>query len=159
MDISDPQIRLAAVLAESISVLDLNIRVTNSLEAAGILTIRDLLMRRPEELLSIDHFGEKTLIDVYAALNFLGFRVPRRLPKVAGGRKANQAALRKSPDLVLDRCIRDLMIVVNNLLDENQDNPHAANLLWVISYCRSRQLPPDAEEEAREFAELVSSPA
>jgi len=50
------------------------VRTTNCLEEKGIFTVRDLLNTTPEELLSISNFGEKTLEEVYAALEKIGFR-------------------------------------------------------------------------------------
>ena len=54
-------------------------RTVNHLERLGILTLGQLLSSTREELLAIRNFGEKTLADVYARLEDLGFfRVDRR---------------------------------------------------------------------------------
>jgi len=53
--------------------IGLAVRTTNCLEERGIFTVRDLLNSRPETLLSIANFGEKTLEEVYHALEKLGF--------------------------------------------------------------------------------------
>ncbi len=53
--------------------IGLAVRTTNCLEERGIFTVRDLLNSRPETLLSIANFGEKTLEEVYQALEKLGF--------------------------------------------------------------------------------------
>lgn len=53
--------------------IGLAVRTTNCLEERGIFTVRDLLNSRPETLLSIANFGEKTLEEVYLALEKLGF--------------------------------------------------------------------------------------
>jgi DNA-directed RNA polymerase subunit alpha len=59
--------------------IGLTVRTTNCLEERGIFTVRDLLNCRPEDLLSISNFGEKTLEEVYKALEEIGFsRVRRR---------------------------------------------------------------------------------
>ena len=57
----------------SIAEMGLSVRTTNCLEETGILTVRDLLKATPRRLLSISNFGEKTLEEVYAALEELGF--------------------------------------------------------------------------------------
>jgi DNA-directed RNA polymerase subunit alpha len=53
--------------------IGLSVRTTNCLEERGIFTVRDLLHCRPEDLLSISNFGEKTLEEVYKALDDIGF--------------------------------------------------------------------------------------
>jgi DNA-directed RNA polymerase subunit alpha len=62
----------------SIAEMGLSVRTTNCLEETGILTVRDLLNATPRRLLSISNFGEKTLEEVYAALEELGFYRPSR---------------------------------------------------------------------------------
>ncbi len=57
----------------SIAEMKLSVRTTNCLEETGILTVRDLLNATPRRLLSISNFGEKTLDEVYDALELLGF--------------------------------------------------------------------------------------
>ena len=65
----------------SIAEMGLSVRTTNCLEETGILTVRDLLKATPKRLLSISNFGEKTLGEVYAALEKLGFYRPSRQPE------------------------------------------------------------------------------
>ena len=67
------QKELEKKLGWSTAELGLSVRTTNCLDEQGICTIGDLLGRRPEELLRIANFGEKTLEDVYKALEKLGF--------------------------------------------------------------------------------------
>ena len=62
----------------SIAEMGLSVRTTNCLEETGILTVRDLLHATPRRLLGISNFGEKTLEEVYAALEELGFSRPSR---------------------------------------------------------------------------------
>jgi DNA-directed RNA polymerase subunit alpha len=57
------------------------VRTTNCLEERGIFTVRDLLNSTPDQLLSIANFGEKTLEEVYKALESVGFYRPHRRPK------------------------------------------------------------------------------
>lgn len=56
--------------------IGLMVRTTNCLEERGIFTVRDLLNTTRQELLSINNFGEKTLDEVYRALEKIGFRRP-----------------------------------------------------------------------------------
>jgi DNA-directed RNA polymerase subunit alpha len=53
--------------------IGLTVRTTNCLEERGIFTVRDLLQCTRNDLLSISNFGEKTLEEVYAALEKIGF--------------------------------------------------------------------------------------
>ena len=56
--------------------IGLSVRTTNCLEEKGIFTVEDLLNSTPDELLSISNFGEKTLEEVYKALEGIG--LPRK---------------------------------------------------------------------------------
>ena len=67
-------------LEMSTAEIGLSVRTTNCLEERGIFTVNDLLHCRPEELLSISNFGEKTLEEVYKALESIGFYRPGRQP-------------------------------------------------------------------------------
>ncbi len=62
----------------SIAEMGLSVRTTNCLEETGILTVRDLLNATPRRLMKISNFGEKTLDEVYDALEQLGFFRPGR---------------------------------------------------------------------------------
>ena len=74
---ADEEARLRRERLElSIAEMELTVRTTNCLEESGILTVRDLLNATPKRLLSISNFGEKTLDEVYAALEKLGFYRP-----------------------------------------------------------------------------------
>ncbi len=57
----------------SIAEIGLPVRTTNCLEENGIFTVEDLLNTKPEKLLGISNFGEKTLQEVYKALAKIGF--------------------------------------------------------------------------------------
>ena len=63
----------AEKLELSTAEIGLMVRTTNCLEERGIFTVRDLLNTTREELLSISNFGEKTLEEVYKALEAIGF--------------------------------------------------------------------------------------
>lgn len=58
--------------------IGLAVRTTNCLEEKGIFTVRDLLKSTPKDLLSISNFGEKTLEEVYSALETIGYERPNR---------------------------------------------------------------------------------
>ena len=53
--------------------IGLSVRTTNCLEERGIYTVEDLLNCTRDDLLSISNFGEKTLEEVYKALESVGF--------------------------------------------------------------------------------------
>ena len=67
-------------LEMSTAEIGLSVRTTNCLEERGIFTVNDLLNCSPEDLLDISNFGEKTLEEVYSALESIGFY--RRSPEV-----------------------------------------------------------------------------
>jgi DNA-directed RNA polymerase subunit alpha len=60
-------------LEMSTAEIGLSVRTTNCLEEKGIFTVRDLLNCTRKDLLEISNFGEKTLEEVYAALESVGF--------------------------------------------------------------------------------------
>jgi DNA-directed RNA polymerase subunit alpha len=67
-------------LEMSTAEIGLSVRTTNCLEERGIFTVRDLLNSNREQLLSITNFGEKTLEEVFKALEGIGFYRPSRQP-------------------------------------------------------------------------------
>jgi DNA-directed RNA polymerase subunit alpha len=64
---------LAEKLEMSTAEIGLSVRTTNCLEDRGIFTVDDLLHSTRDDLLSISNFGEKTLEEVYKALEGIGF--------------------------------------------------------------------------------------
>jgi len=60
-------------LEMSTAEIGLSVRTTNCLEERGIFTVLDLLNCTRDDLLSISNFGEKTLEEVYKALEGIGF--------------------------------------------------------------------------------------
>ena len=64
---------LSDKLEMSTAEIGLSVRTTNCLEERGIFTVNDLLHCTREDLLSISNFGEKTLEEVYKALEGIGF--------------------------------------------------------------------------------------
>lgn len=76
------QKELEKKLELSTAEIGLSVRTTNCLDEQGICTVRDLLGCRRDDLLCIANFGEKTLEEVYKALEKLGFyRADRRTPE------------------------------------------------------------------------------
>ncbi len=71
---ADEQRRLMKQRLElSTAEIGLTVRTTNCLEEKGIFSVRELLQATPADLLSISNFGGKTLEEVYAALEEIGF--------------------------------------------------------------------------------------
>ena len=64
----------------SLAELELSVRATNCLESEGITTVRDLVIRSPEELLEVRNFGETTLREVQAKLEERGLTLGMRIP-------------------------------------------------------------------------------
>lgn len=56
----------------SLAELELSVRATNCLESEGITTVRDLVSRSEEQLLTVRNFGETTLKEVRAKLHEIG---------------------------------------------------------------------------------------
>jgi DNA-directed RNA polymerase subunit alpha len=69
---------LSQRLEMSTAEIGLSVRTTNCLEERGIFTVNDLLHTTRDNLLSISNFGEKTLEEVYKALESIGFYRPKR---------------------------------------------------------------------------------
>jgi len=65
-------------LEMSTAEIGLAVRTTNCLEERGVFTVDDLLQCTRAELLSIPNFGDKTLEEVYNALERIGFSRPRQ---------------------------------------------------------------------------------
>ncbi len=53
----------------SLAELELSVRATNCLESEGITTVRDLVSKSEDQLLTVRNFGETTLKEVRAKLN------------------------------------------------------------------------------------------
>jgi DNA-directed RNA polymerase subunit alpha len=71
---------LADKLEMSTAEIGLTVRTTNCLEERGIFTVADLLSCTREDLLAIANFGQKTLDEVYKALEGIGFyRRPKQV--------------------------------------------------------------------------------
>ena len=75
------EIELEKKLQMSTSELGLPVRTTNCFDELGVTTIGELLKTHPQKLLSVPNFGEKTLEEVYKALEKIGFYRKDREPK------------------------------------------------------------------------------
>ncbi|MBY0586194.1 DNA-directed RNA polymerase subunit alpha [bacterium] len=82
-DVSDPE--LENKLNMSLAELELSVRATNCLESEGITTVRELVSRDDEKLLTVRNFGETTLREVKEKLKkynlILGMKLPDHLAK------------------------------------------------------------------------------
>ena len=83
---------LQAKLEMSTAEIGLSVRTTNCLEEKGIFTVEDLLNCTPDDLLSISNFGEKTLEEVYKALEGIGFCRKSRNHVTAAAAAATQTS-------------------------------------------------------------------
>ena len=72
---------LQTKLDMSTAEIGLSVRTTNCLEEKGIFTVQDLLNCTREDLLAISNFGEKTLEEVYKALEGIDFFRSSRQPR------------------------------------------------------------------------------
>ena len=77
-EIEKQQHTLEDRLEMSTAEIGLSVRTTNCLEERGIFTVADLLNCTREDLLKISNFGEKTLEEVFSALESVGFVRARR---------------------------------------------------------------------------------
>jgi DNA-directed RNA polymerase subunit alpha len=68
-------LELEETLNRSLAELNLSVRATNCLESEGITTVRDLVGRSEDELLTVRNFGETTLDEVRERLESLGLRL------------------------------------------------------------------------------------
>lgn len=80
----DPAVE--AKLSMTLAELNLSVRAMNCLESENIRTVRDLVVRTPDQLLAVRNFGETTLNEVVEKLADIGLRLGMRLPSVSVGR-------------------------------------------------------------------------
>jgi len=69
----EPEVEEESELDKSIDTLELSIRSMNCLKNANIKTLRDLVLRSEKEMVEIRNFGEKSLKEVRAKLEAMGF--------------------------------------------------------------------------------------
>jgi hypothetical protein len=70
-------IRLAMATGRHVDELELSIRSANCLRAAGIETVGDLAAKSRSDLLTLQHFGRKSLREIVEALDSLGLELRR----------------------------------------------------------------------------------
>jgi DNA-directed RNA polymerase subunit alpha len=87
----------AEKLEMSTAEIGLSVRTTNCLEDRGIFTVSDLLKCTPDDLLGISNFGEKTLEEVYKALEGIGFYRQFKRGAVAGAPSGSGGAAVDGP--------------------------------------------------------------
>jgi len=68
----------------SLAELELSVRATNCLESEGITTVRHLVSRSEDQLLTVRNFGETTLKEVKAKLHEIGLDLGLNLPARQG---------------------------------------------------------------------------
>lgn len=73
-------LELEEKLNRSLAELNLSVRATNCLESEGINTVRDLVRRGEDELLTVRNFGETTLQEVTERLGSFGLRLGMKVP-------------------------------------------------------------------------------
>ncbi len=74
-------LELEEKLNRSLAELNLSVRATNCLESEGINSVRDLVSRSEDQLLTVRNFGETTLDEVREQLNELSLRLGMRVPE------------------------------------------------------------------------------
>ncbi|QDT64587.1 DNA-directed RNA polymerase subunit alpha [Calycomorphotria hydatis] len=77
-------LELEEKLNQSLAELNLSVRATNCLESEGINTVRDLVTKSEDQLLTVRNFGETTLTEVAERLQEIGLRLGMRVPSTAG---------------------------------------------------------------------------
>ena len=88
---------MAEKLRMSTAEIGLSVRTTNCLEEKGIFTVNDLLHCTRADLLSISNFGEKTLEEVYRALEKIGFYRSLQAAGTADGTAACEPGAEPAP--------------------------------------------------------------
>ncbi len=73
-------LELEQKLGMSLAELNLSVRATNCLESEGINTVRDLVTRSEDQLLTVRNFGETTLLEVKESLSSIGLRLGMKVP-------------------------------------------------------------------------------
>ena len=70
-DLSD----VRRLLEQPVSALDLSVRASNSLEGEGIQTVRDLVVRTEDELMTVKNFGRTSLKEIQKQLEKLNLKL------------------------------------------------------------------------------------
>ncbi|MEZ6057241.1 MAG: DNA-directed RNA polymerase subunit alpha [Planctomycetaceae bacterium] len=76
-------LELEEKLSQSLAELNLSVRATNCLESEGITSVRELVSRTEDQLLTVRNFGETTLVEVKEQLQLIGLRLGMRVPQTS----------------------------------------------------------------------------
>ncbi len=79
--------KLEELLEQSLGIMDLSTRSSNSLKNAGIETIRQLVQIKEEEMMTFDNFGKRSLEEVKEKLQELGLTLGMEIQKEKGAKK------------------------------------------------------------------------
>ena len=71
--------KLHEILKQPVEMIELSSRASNCLKVANIRTIRELVSRRDEELLSVKNFGKKSLTEIKERLKDMGLSLGMQL--------------------------------------------------------------------------------
>lgn len=88
---------LESRLDEGLDSVGLPQRLINALEKAGIVTVRDLLGRRREEILAIRNVGRLYIRQIFEALRRIGFIVPGEFSSMPKPKRVSPKPGRSSP--------------------------------------------------------------
>lgn len=72
--IDDELLKIKKILMTPVSELELSVRSSNCLKAAGIKTVADLVQKTEDEMLKYRNFGKKSLMEISEVLAKLGLR-------------------------------------------------------------------------------------
>lgn len=75
--------KLSELLDQSLSIMDLSTRSSNSLKNAGIETLRELVMTKEEDMMNFDNFGKRSLEEIKEKLAELGLSLGMEIKKGA----------------------------------------------------------------------------
>ena len=64
--------KLSEILSQPVEEIELSSRASNCLKAARIKTIRELVSKKPEELMAVKNFGKKSLDEIKDRLKDMG---------------------------------------------------------------------------------------
>lgn len=77
---------LARRLETPVAEMALSVRIINTLETKGVILASDLVQQSVDDLMGIANFGDKTLEEVFDAVEALGVHPPWVRPKKKGRR-------------------------------------------------------------------------